>query len=93
VTDERKQRTGAYATRLQRWMHANRVTLREIAAASGMSRQWLTKLRWTERGERNVGLRTMKHVLWAARRVRGPHVQMSDLFDLEPDDGAGGARS
>jgi hypothetical protein len=49
-----------------------------------MSRQWLTKLRWTEKGETNVGLRTMKQTLRAARKLRGPQVQMVDLFDLEP---------
>jgi len=78
------RRQGKHETRLQRWMVANGVRPLDFATASGMSRQWLTKLRWTKEGEANIGLRTMKLALKRARQLRGNHVQMSDLFDLEP---------
>ena len=78
-----QRRLGKYETRLQRWMVANDVGPLEFAAASGLSRQWLTRLRWTKEGETNIGLRTMKLALKGARQLRGDHVQMPDLFDLE----------
>lgn len=79
-----QRRSGKHETRLQRWMTSNGVGPLEFATASGMSRQWLTKLRWTKEGEINIALRTMKLALMGARQLRGNHVKMSDLFDLEP---------
>lgn len=79
---------GKRATRLQTWMMANGISPRELrSAAQGVSRQWFARIRWAKIAHResDVTLSTMKKMLRGARNLKGPHVQMSDLFDLEPE--------
>lgn len=78
--------TAKFQTRFGKWLIANGIEIAPMAERTGLSRQWLAKLAWTERQVAGVTLRTMKYVLWAARQMKGPKVQMGDIFDLEPDD-------
>jgi hypothetical protein len=84
-----RRRKGKYETRLEQWMVAHDVGPVEFAHVTQKSRQWLTKLRWAKHASGpSVSLSTMKMVLWGARQLRGPLVEMTDLFDLEPDEEA-----
>ena len=74
-----------YQTRLGRWCVEQGVRVTELAAVSGLSRQWLSKSCWRAEFEDQASLKTMRLVLWSARQLRGRHVQMADLYNLEPD--------
>lgn len=74
---------GLSETRLEKWLVANAVERDEIRYWSGLSRQFLTRLRW---GKSDVCLRTMQRILHAAQKVKGEHVRMDDLFDLGPSE-------
>lgn len=68
-------------TRLQHWLNANGFTSAQLEKASGIARQSMTKIR----AGADTRKRTMLRILAAARTLKGPEVQMSELFDLEPE--------
>jgi predicted transcriptional regulator len=72
---------GVKRTRLQRWLNENGFTSVQLEEASGIARQSMTKIR----GGADARKRTMLRILAAARKLKGPEVQMLDLFDLDPD--------
>lgn len=74
-------KTGAKRTRLQGWVDENGFTSAQLEVASGISRQSMTKIR----AGADARKRTMLRILSAARKLKGPEVQMNDLFDLDPD--------
>lgn len=74
-----KARTAA-KTRLQQWLDDHEFTSAQLEAETGIARQSMTKIR---RGQ-DVRMKTMLRILKAARRMKGPEVQITDLFDLDP---------
>jgi predicted transcriptional regulator len=74
-------KAGAKRTRLQQWVRENGFTSAQLEQASGISRQSMTKIR----AGADARKRTMLRILSAARKLKGPEVEMLDLFDLEPE--------
>ena len=72
---------GPARTRLQRWLDDNGFTSAQLEEACGLGRQSMTKIR----AGGDARKRTMLRILRGARRLKGPDVQLQDLFDLDPD--------
>jgi hypothetical protein len=72
---------GPARTRLQRWLDDNGFTSVQLEEACGLGRQSMTKIR----AGGDARKRTMLRILRGARSLKGPDVQLQDLFDLDPD--------
>ena len=68
-------------TRLQEFLDRETLTSAQLEAATGISRQGMTKIR----AGQDLRLRTMRRILDGARRLTGRNVRMEELFDLEPE--------
>lgn len=86
ITDRKARRPpGTMAdgntSRLQEWLDREGLTSAQLEAQSRIGRQSMTRIR----GGGEVRRKTMLTILRAARALRGAHVAMDDLFDLDPD--------
>lgn len=80
--DDASTKTGRRKrTRLQRWLDTNGFTSAQLEEASGIGRQSMTK----HRAGGDARKRTMLRILSGARKLKGPQVQLHELFDLDPD--------
>jgi DNA-binding Xre family transcriptional regulator len=70
------------STRLQQWLDDNGFTSAELEAATGLSRQAMTKIR---RQVGDVRRTTMIRILDGACALAKRKVRMEEIFDIEPE--------
>lgn len=76
-----KQATKPARTCLQLWLNEKGFTSAQLEAATGISRQSMTKIR----GGSDVRWKTMLRILRGARALTGSKTRMDEVFDLDPD--------
>jgi hypothetical protein len=70
------------ATRLQRFLDTEGLRSAWLEEATGISRSEMRRIR----AGRKVREDTMLRILRGARKITGRRVQITELFDLDPDD-------
>ncbi|HYH08685.1 MAG TPA: hypothetical protein VEK11_16645 [Thermoanaerobaculia bacterium] len=79
--ESRRNRESNLKTRLQQWLDNNGYSSGALERATGIGRKAMQAIR---RG-RDVRKSTMIRVLKGARLLSGEPVEITDLFDFEPD--------
>ena len=77
---------GEARTRLERYIRARRLRIREVEKTTGINRNVMLRYR---RGEASPTLPTIRRILEGLRRLSGnPGLKTNDLFPLDDDDDA-----